>query len=420
MTKDGPRPGAAGGDVSRPSPAPREHAGPGLDERLLAFLRKMHRSSERLEEDLEKLVAAHDPTLYSELIFLLSHLRFGPSEARRHWRGILNHRDVMQERMGAYVDLRVALASYFLQVQPRLENPKIIELRAFEEATASAYRDELTGLYNYRFFEECLRREILAAERCRLPLSLAMIDIDDFKGYNDAHGHPVGNTALQIIAECLCSSLRKLDASIRYGGEEFALVLPATTKVSAQRVAERLRQKVASCHFPSSGSKSFETLTLSMGVATYPADARSADELVHCADRALYTAKSAGRNRVELFGCSSRSYRRIRGALSGSFRIISQDAHAMTTLQLSEGGLLFSSDHEVPVGSLIDVSIRLPESEEEIAAAGRVVTVGPTAPGRYEAAVELTELASRSRGRLSRFVREQLEAGSGGEAAAAS
>jgi len=420
MAKDGPRPGAAAGDVSRPSPAPLGDEPAGLDERLLGFLGKMHRSSERLEEDLETLIAEHGRTVYSELIFLLSHLRFGPTEARRHWRGILDHREVMQERMGSFVDLRVALAAYFLQVQPRLENPKIIELRAFEEATASVYRDELTGLYNYRFFEECLRREILSAERCRLPVSLVMIDIDDFKGYNDAHGHPLGNTALQIIAECLSSSLRKLDASIRYGGEEFALILPATTKVSAREVAERVRQTVASCHFPTSGPKSFETLTVSLGVATCPADARSDSALVHCADRALYAAKSAGRNRVELFGHSSRSYRRIRGSLSGSFRVMSKDEHEMTTLQVSEGGLLFSSDHEVPVGSLIDISIHLPESDEDVAAAGRVVNGGPTAPGRFEAAVELTELASRARGRLSRFVLEQIESDGGEEAAAAS
>jgi diguanylate cyclase (GGDEF)-like protein len=385
--------------------------GRGLHARLRELQRHLDCASERLDAELHGLEQAFGDRVYSELIYLLSHLRFDASEARTHWRGILGHRDSMQERMGSFVDLRVALASYFLQVQPRLENPKIIELRMFEEATASAYRDELTGLYNYRFFEECLRREILAGERCSLPVSLVMIDIDNFKTFNDRNGHPAGNKALAGVGGLLSMALRKLDAPIRYGGEEFAMVLPATTKVNAKRLAERIRKSVASYPFRSGTAGDHESLTVSLGVATFPADARDVEGLVCCADKALYHAKAAGKNRVQLYGQSSRSYQRIDDALAGEFRVVSERGHRMTTVKVSEGGLMFIAERALPSGTLIDLTLRLPGGDRDVVAAGRVVSTEPSSDGTFEIAVQLTELGGEARGLLGRFVRDRIACG---------
>ena len=145
----------------------------------------------------------------------------------------------MTDRLGTEVDLRVALASYFVQVNRQLRNPKIIELQLFAETERSASRDSLTGLCNYRLFREHLDRELQKGRRVDSTLSLVMIDIDSFKNYNDLNGHEAGNQVLISIASLLRSSSRDVDIAARYGGEEFALVLPSTSKIGACRVAER-------------------------------------------------------------------------------------------------------------------------------------------------------------------------------------
>ena len=142
-----------------------------------------------LDADARELERRHGPAVYSELIRLLSHLNFPAAEAKPHWDRVVRHRDSMQERLGEKVDLRVALVSYFLEVNRKLRNPKIIEMQLFELERASAYRDALTGLYNYRLFREHLTREIYRAARCGKPLSLVMVDVDEFKRYNDCNGH---------------------------------------------------------------------------------------------------------------------------------------------------------------------------------------------------------------------------------------
>ena len=295
---------------------------PELAESLFDLLYRADPGSPGLGSALRDLEQRHGGAVYSELIYILSHLRFEPEEARRCWLEIGAHRDSMEKRLGSRPDLRVALVSYFVEVSRKLRNPKIIELKLFEQTQASVYRDELTGLCNYRYFREHLAREIQRCERYGSPLSLVMVDIDNFKTYNDRNGHETGNQALVAIARLLSESLRKIDATARYGGEEFALILPSTSKTGAGQVAERAREKIEKHPFPGEEGQPGGRLTVSMGVATCPADAREIESLVRCADGALYAAKSHGRNQVQLYGENRRSYRRISAALNGKFCLL--------------------------------------------------------------------------------------------------
>ncbi|MBI4168632.1 MAG: GGDEF domain-containing protein, partial [Acidobacteria bacterium] len=290
---------------------------PELAEALHRMLYAAEPGSADLGAGLRRLERTYEDAVHSELIYLLSHLRFEEVEARSHWLRILAHRDAMQERLGATVDLRVALLSYFLEVCRKLKNPKVIELKLFEETQASAYRDDLTGLDNFRSFREHLAREIRRGARAKTPLSLVMIDIDNFKHYNDRFGHDAGNRVLAAIAGLLRQSLRQADVPARYGGEEFALILPATQKTAACEVAERTREQIERHPFPRGQGGAAVSLTVSMGIATYPADAQDPDELVRRSDSALYYAKSRGKNQVHLYGESRRSYQRISAALQG-------------------------------------------------------------------------------------------------------
>jgi diguanylate cyclase (GGDEF)-like protein len=158
---------------------------------------------------------------------------------------------------------------------------------------ALTLRDDLTGLYNRRFFESELRREVERSRRFGHDVSLVMLDLDHFKAYNDRFGHRAGDEALRRVAECiLAATHRRLDAIVRYGGEELALLLPETDLEGARRVAERFREAVETC------SDFRCALTVSAGVASLRGEGCDAEELVLQSDRALYEAKRAGRNRV--------------------------------------------------------------------------------------------------------------------------
>jgi diguanylate cyclase (GGDEF)-like protein len=160
-----------------------------------------------------------------------------------------------------------------------------------------ASTDGLTDLCNHRTFQERLLQEVNRANRYNRPLSLLMIDVDHFKLYNDTFGHPQGDLVLQDIARLLKESSRTSDTVARYGGEEFALVLPETDHVSAEKLANRLREQVEQHHFPGQERMPEGTLTVSIGVAMHTFTGTK-EALLRAADAALYTAKRAGRNRV--------------------------------------------------------------------------------------------------------------------------
>ena len=171
-----------------------------------------------------------------------------------------------------------------------------------------AVRDELTGLYNYRYLQSRLSEEFKRAERYREPLSCAMLDIDHFKTFNDRFGHDVGDRVLQTVAARLTEAVREVDVVARYGGEEFLLVLPSTHLQGALTVAERVWRAIGSEQFPT-GDGAAEPIHVSVGVALYPSrGVTSRDGLLKSADRALYQAKEEGRNRICVFGEPTYTY----------------------------------------------------------------------------------------------------------------
>jgi diguanylate cyclase (GGDEF)-like protein len=361
-----------------------------------------------LDAGLERLECEHGEPVYAELVYLLSHLRFDPAAAREHWQAIVDHRADLQQRLGTAVDLRVALVSYFVQVNLKLENPKVIELKLFEQTQASAYRDGLTGLHNYRSFGESLERDLERSQRNGEPLSLVMIDVDDFKHYNDTNGHEAGIEVLATIGRLLSEALRGTDEAARYGGEEFALILPGTTKKGALRVAERARVAIARHEFPHGAGQPGGRLTVSAGVATHPADAADADQLVQRADQAMYVAKSRGKNQTQLFELSRRSHKRFPVGLEGGFKALSHVERPLHTVELSEAGLSFTTRRELPVGAMIELYLNLPVPHERVDLGARVVRVRPGDDGEYELGVRLLDRASAEWDRLARFVRDSL------------
>jgi diguanylate cyclase (GGDEF)-like protein len=167
-----------------------------------------------------------------------------------------------------------------------------------KRAEALSVTDDLTRLYNSRYLNSVLRRETKRASRSGRPLSLLFIDLDGFKGINDAHGHLCGSRGLVEAAAVIRGSARETDVVARFGGDEFALVLPDTGGEGAFAVGERIRERIAD-HTFLEGEGFAIHLTCSVGVATLPDVAASADELVQAADKAMYAVKASGKNGIQ-------------------------------------------------------------------------------------------------------------------------
>ena len=202
--------------------------------------------------------------------------------------------------LGELTNVINRMASALQNERENLERAVAERTRELQEANARLERlavtDGLTGVFNHRRYQEALQAELLRAERHNRPLGVLMVDVDFFKKVNDAMGHPAGDELLRRLAEVLSADLRQTDLIARYGGEEFAVLLPETTKSEAMQVAERMRVAVESRI--NEGANWPTKVTVSIGVATFPEDGKTAEQVLIAADQAMYVAKRQGRNRV--------------------------------------------------------------------------------------------------------------------------
>lgn len=177
----------------------------------------------------------------------------------------------------------------------------INNLHLYNKNKKIAIIDELTQLYNRRFFDTALENEMIRSLRENIPLSLIMIDIDHFKNYNDNNGHIAGDILLSTISKLFKDSCRETDFVCRYGGEEFTIILPNTDTNGAYELAEKIRKKVSENTFPYEGLQPLGNLTISIGISNYPETTKTLGELKQQSDEALYASKHNGRNRVTLY-----------------------------------------------------------------------------------------------------------------------
>jgi diguanylate cyclase (GGDEF)-like protein len=346
-----------------------------IADRIIGMLEDAASDPAAWRRRMTRLNAECGPEVHTVLLFVLTHLEFPPEKAREHWGRILRQWEEMNRSVPEKVDLRVAVLQYFLRIQRKLRNPAIVEIRILRQTQDSVMYDELTRLYNYRYFQDRVRTEARRAERYDSPLTLLMIDADDFKGLNDTCGHLAGNMALRRLAAVLRKSVREVDVVARYGGEEFAVLLPNTPKLAALRVAEKLRQAVEKAGIGRREDPGWKAVTVSVGVASLPGDATAADELIECADRALYAAKSLGKNCVRPFSDERREFTRRGASVIGRFSAVESQSHPLTTLNLSEGGLLFLCDQPLAAGALVRVQLSLPPARQLVECVVRVVRV---------------------------------------------
>lgn len=173
--------------------------------------------------------------------------------------------------------------------------------RLYEQMVIKGHTDSLTNLWNHGYFQFLLQEEIEKTKATHMPVSLIMLDIDYFKNYNDTLGHQTGDRVLDELSKVLRDYSRKMDRVCRYGGEEFSIILPQTSKKEAYFIAERLRETVEKYPFFQAEVQPFKHLTASLGVATFPEDAQNKSELIAFADKLMYKAKALGKNKTCAF-----------------------------------------------------------------------------------------------------------------------
>jgi diguanylate cyclase (GGDEF)-like protein len=358
-----------------------------------------------LEDELRALAGVTAGGLYHELLRELATLDVNPDEGADHWEAVIRRQKEMTASLGRPVDVRAALLDWLLEADA-VHGPKIVEIGTFGALEESVQRDGLTGLHNFRFFEEHLRRELNRSTRGMAPVSLAMIDVDHFKQFNDRHGHEAGNQALAAVARVMEHCVRQNDVCARYGGEEFAVVLSGTSKTAAAEALERLRRSVEERAGEIAGTELPQTITVSVGIATCPGDATEAQLLVERADAALYRAKEGGRNRVCVHGDTTRSYRRAEIRLNGRFRSGPERGRSFTTTSVGDGGFSMLLESERPVGSVMEVSLEIPGTDDPVPVAGRVVYARPEAGGAFETGIKIIDVDHEGRDALTDLLHE--------------
>jgi len=332
-----------------------------LEESILSLALKTGPDVAAVDKHLATLSRTHGDEVYARFIHLISHLDFPAVEARKHWEAVVQHTTSLSSLLKRRVDFRVGLADYFVFKNPKITHPKVIDLYLFNETEAGNLKDALTGLYNYRYIQDTLPREISTARRLGSPLSLIFLDVDFFKAYNDQFGHSAGNEALVAIAGVIRGSIRDMDLPCRYGGEEFVVILPATDKFGAMSVGERIVRLIEHMKLPSPSPQG--VLTVSAGVASFPVDAADSAALVEAADAAMYQAKAWGKNRAVPFSTERRGANRQDREFLGDCTVSMRTTFPVLGRNLSQNGLFFVAPTEMAPGHNVDLVLKLPLEE---------------------------------------------------------
>ncbi len=260
-----------------------------LTPRLVAGISGDFALSPAEQAAVDRLRESRPHTFYADLLFMMTHELFAPEEAEWLWHSIVQHKEKLTATLGRNVGMAVATLDYLTNVRHMLGSPSVIRSRTMSTVAEVALKDGLTGLFVHSTFVTKLEGELVRCARYEDRLAVALIDIDNFKQINDTLGHARGDWVLAQVAAVMRLSTRETDVGGRYGGDEFALVMPRTGRPEAVAICERIRREVRGLG---------EGVSVSVGLAVFPADSTTAEGLLRRADDALYESKRGGKDRV--------------------------------------------------------------------------------------------------------------------------
>lgn len=330
-----------------------------LREKLTQLMVEDAHNTQTLLARLDTLTQESGIGAHSALLLILTHLAFEEREARSHWGEILVRRDELKDKLGRDPGIRMAVLDYFMNVNRQLVQPTLIELSMLESTARDAAQDKLTGLASDTTFRTSLWRELRRARRYDQHLSVVLFDLDGFAEANAAFGDLVADRLLRESAIVLSNKIRDIDIAARPGEDELALLLPETDRNGALLVAERFRREVERYFARRESAGKPVELTVSGGIACYPEDAKTPEALLQCAAQALYQAKAAGKNGVQLYHPERRRYLRFELA-PGRFEVEvlePRDPPPLRMRNLSRNGILFASPEPLEVGEEIEIRL---------------------------------------------------------------
>lgn len=240
-------------------------------------------------------VTEYDDNIYTNVFLTLTHKFFKEIDAKQLWDKVLNHRSKLTKQLSRDPGIVVACLDYLTNIENILSDATIIEEGKSQYIIKTNLFDKLTNLFIRAVFDVILEKEFSLCERSGISMAVLMLDIDDFKLVNDSYGHVKGDEVLKMIGSLVNLSVRSMDIATRYGGEEIAIIMPNTSKGTAIRIGERIRTKIYEENF--SGCR----VTVSIGISCYDKNCKSSSELLSKADKALFYAKSSGKNKVVFY-----------------------------------------------------------------------------------------------------------------------
>ncbi len=365
---------------------------------------------EQLIVELNKLIDKEGPSYCQAVLQLLAHIELPAQEAEKCWQEVLEHRQNLSITIGRSVSLQTAICDFFSSIQKDLKQPKVIELKVFEDVVRHSNYDYLTGLYNRATLDNVFAQEIARARRYHRELSLLFLDLDNFKNINDTFGHQVGDIVLQEVGAVLSIEKRLEDTAGRYGGEEFIVILPDTCKLDAYIFADRIRQRIEKLEIPHGGQ--IIKVTVSGGLASWPGDASEKATLIACADQALYKAKNEGKNLISLYGAEKRQFARIDFSKALDITILQPgESNKLTAMgkNLSLGGVLLESEREIAMGSQLKLHAHFGSSIPNLIFQGQVNRLERLEDKKYEIGVTFFQQNGTNTKALATYIVENLK-----------
>lgn len=315
--------------------------------------------------------ASRSNSFFSTLLEIFVHLEFSEEDAIEHWENIIDKTRQLSTALGRNIGLHLAIVDYFTHANHMLTAPMLIEIHVFKQTERLAMIDGLTGVFNRRYMDVALRKELNRCERYGKDLSIFIVDIDNFKMVNDSKGHIFGDQILKEVARFMRDMVREEDIVCRYGGEEFLILLPETDATGAFILAERIRLSLKA-----HGIFRTEGITFSGGIATYPGGAKDASSLIKAADRALYQAKYTGKDRIIIADTDRRRFGRYARSWSVDIAvpgITAKNPLNIVTRNVSLGGVQFDCAERFDIDTELELSFNdLESGGDEIQTSGRI------------------------------------------------
>lgn len=330
-------------------------------------------SDAELLDEVDAMASESGDSVYMEMLKLLTGKHFGEDLSKQYWHGAKRHCHTIFQPEYAARGFRPAMMDYLRHFAGEFSDVRIIEGDYLNNITRSSITDGLTGLYNQTYFKKILKKTIHSQRRnsdsC---FALVMLDLDMFKQYNDRCGHLRGDEALRHCAGIITSSMREGDIAVRYGGEEFALLLPHLDRHAAFKVAERIRSEVEAYHFSKEELLDSGTLTVSGGIAVFPESGETMEELIQAADKELYLAKERRNSIYSFFNDRRSSSRRPMRSLVEYASIDGALYRPALSTDISETGMGLGCESHFAEGMRLSLRLTRPYWPENIYLSAKV------------------------------------------------